>query len=758
MALLSLVVALPSLAAWAADRSPAWRDSAILYAPIRTLVSGALRGGRLPLWNPHEALGKPLFAEGLHGVLHPLSLFAALVDPGGIDLLIALYLVAAALGAFLLARELGLDDSQAFLAGGAFGLSGFVLSMTGNLVFLAGAASLPWQVAALAAAGRGARLAVPLGALATAVTLLSGDAQMAIVAFALGAALAAERGGRRGLLRAAGATLLGGAVAAVQVVPTLAALEASARSAGLQEIERAQFAFAPARLVELLIPGLFVRLDAPPSPAVFSWLGGPYVAGNDFPFSPSVYLGIPLVALAACAPLRDRRVRVLALAAAFLLWLALGHFAGARPALDWVPVWGKFRYTEKLVAPLSLVAALLAAFGARGADGAGPPRRHALIAAAALAAVPLLALAVASGLADGPPRAAEALAANLRAGLPHALLGAAGFALAVLLPLRSAWRGASFCALTAASLLAAVPHARVLLPREDCRAWPGALPLVPPGPRLYFPNRTVAFPTPWLAGRRPTLAEELSRTACGLGKLGATSQNVRDRIDNFWSYGGLGSRRFATLLAAMPGRWGQGSRHFSVTHASLIRLASADEQRLNALATSGGTLVASDPAFGIELHAVPHLPWARLATRVEPAASMEEAAQRFASIALEGRDAVAVESERPVPNGGGVVRAVAREPEGASIEVEAFSEGLLVVNDAWWPGWVARIDGREAPILPVNVVARGVVVPAGRHVVTMAYDPPEVRVGLAVSSAGLLAAVGLVLRDLRRRRPTAEAA
>jgi hypothetical protein len=87
----------------------AYRDTAILYAPIRTLVSRSLREGHLPLWNPYEATGKPLFAEGLHGVLHPLSLLAALLDPGGVDLLIALYLVAAALGAFVLARELGLE-------------------------------------------------------------------------------------------------------------------------------------------------------------------------------------------------------------------------------------------------------------------------------------------------------------------------------------------------------------------------------------------------------------------------------------------------------------------------------------------------------------------------------------------------------------------------------------------------------------------------------------------------------------------------
>jgi uncharacterized membrane protein YfhO len=88
------------------------------------------------------------------------------------------------------------------------------------------------------------------------------------------------------------------------------------------------------------------------------------------------------------------------------------------------------------------------------------------------------------------------------------------------------------------------------------------------------------------------------------------------------------------------------------------------------------------------------------------------------------------------------------------VEVDVLSEGLLVVNDAFWPGWVARIDGREAPIFPANVIARGVIVPAGRHIVTMAYEPPELRVGLMLSLAGIAVSAGIALFEERRRRRT----
>ena len=43
----------------------AYRDTDRLYAPVRTLVDDSLRSTRLPLWNPYECLGKPLFGEGI---------------------------------------------------------------------------------------------------------------------------------------------------------------------------------------------------------------------------------------------------------------------------------------------------------------------------------------------------------------------------------------------------------------------------------------------------------------------------------------------------------------------------------------------------------------------------------------------------------------------------------------------------------------------------------------------------------------------
>ena len=80
------------------------------------------------------------------------------------------------------------------------------------------------------------------------------------------------------------------------------------------------------------------------------------------------------------------------------------------------------------------------------------------------------------------------------------------------------------------------------------------------------------------------------------------------------------------------------------------------------------------------------------------------------------------------------------------------------MNDAFWPGWEARLDGAPVPIIPVDGLVRGVAWPAGRHVLTMRYAPPEVGRGLAVSVLALLLWAGLAVRaGLRLRRSSAPA-
>ena len=61
----------------------------------------------------------------------------------------------------------------------------------------------------------------------------------------------------------------------------------------------------------------------------------------------------------------------------------------------------------------------------------------------------------------------------------------------------------------------------------------------------------------------------------------------------------------------------------------------------------------------------------------------------------------------------------------ARIEIDVDSElgGVLALNETWYPGWVAEVDGKRIPIMRADVLFRGVEVPAGRHRVVFRFAP-----------------------------------
>ena len=129
-------------------------------------------------------------------------------------------------------------------------------------------------------------------------------------------------------------------------------------------------------------------------------------------------------------------------------------------------------------------------------------------------------------------------------------------------------------------------------------------------------------------------------------------------------------------------------------------------------------------------------------------------------------DGFGVFEERPAgaafvsPAGAGTARVVDAPPWGTDrIEVTTSAPATLVRNEAFADGWQASITaaGRAGPAVAAPVERRGLVqavrVPAGTHVVTFRYRPHRVLEGLALSTAGVLVALGLVIAGRRRRAP-----
>jgi hypothetical protein len=62
-------------------------------------------------------------------------------------------------------------------------------------------------------------------------------------------------------------------------------------------------------------------------------------------------------------------------------------------------------------------------------------------------------------------------------------------------------------------------------------------------------------------------------------------------------------------------------------------------------------------------------------------------------------------------------------PDRVEVDVDAVQPGVLVLHDAYYPGWVVEVDGTPAPLLRANVLFRGVEVAEGRHRVVFRFAP-----------------------------------
>lgn len=96
-------------------------------------------------------------------------------------------------------------------------------------------------------------------------------------------------------------------------------------------------------------------------------------------------------------------------------------------------------------------------------------------------------------------------------------------------------------------------------------------------------------------------------------------------------------------------------------------------------------------------------------------------------------------------------RIVAETPWRISIEVQVNAAGLLVLLDTPLPGWKARVDGRETPMYPANLLGRAVALPADARQVEFTYDPPLWTAGILASALSALALLPVSWQAWRAR-------
>jgi hypothetical protein len=751
------------------------RDIHAYWYPHMAVVRRAIAEGSWPLWNPWVGFGAPLLADATFQLAYPPTWLTMAFAPAvQLKIMTVGHCLLASFGAGALARRRGLGWTAAGVAGTAYALSGPFLSAASLFHHYAGAAWLPWLLFALEGLIRqpGAGSALWLGLVAGA-QLLAGSGDMCLAGAILGIArlgwfLVRERAGHGRLLSLAGsgalAATLALALSALQWLPTAERAREGFRT-GQDSRTSTYWSLHPASLFDLTVPRLVTDLP------LSAEARGEMFEGRE-PLLACLYLGLVPVALAVLGlALRGRLAAPAGAGFLFFLIAALGRHTPVYGLLLGVPGFGLMRFPQKFLLPAALCLAVMAAAGvaAWGAAWSIPKRRRGRIVAALLllaAASFLAAAGWVTGAADAVTRHLDvsggggdvALAIRtsaLKLARSALLAGALGLLLWRRAGRERAGRAATVAllGLGALDLVAVGRGVNPLAPRGLLDHRPPVVDrLAGEGVRLHA---TIEGRDCLTAGATPLGWEPTWIAALGFQDTLRPPTGARWGLRGSYDgeFTGLGSRWSAPFSRDALGRLGTpgGLRLLQlagVTH--VLRVGTSMVPGLDLLETRASPYVCP-----LQVWRVPDtLPGAYVVRGERSAADPEATLRILLDPGFAPRSEVVLAAARgrgqAASPGADDVRVVSRRLDAIEVEAQLAAAGILVVLEAFEPGWVATVDAAPAEVLRANGLFRAVRLEAGRHRVRFAYRPRSVAYGAAISAFGLAAALGLGLLSLAR--------
>ncbi len=100
-----------------------------------------------------------------------------------------------------------------------------------------------------------------------------------------------------------------------------------------------------------------------------------------------------------------------------------------------------------------------------------------------------------------------------------------------------------------------------------------------------------------------------------------------------------------------------------------------------------------------------------------------------------------------VSRGTGSIRITQYGTESLNVIVDSTSEGWFYINDVWYPGWKAWVNGEEAQVYRANGTFRAVRVPSGQSTVFMQYESTYLNLGIwiTVITWAMIIGVGVLM-------------
>lgn len=785
---------------------PPWNplrwDGIAQFYPWRRYAAESVRSGAFPLWNPYQFCGTPFVANSQSAVFYPGNLlFYLLPDTArAFGYSAVLHLTLCGWFTYLLLRRLRCSEGAALAGGIVFAFSAWQVSWLQLPTFLATSCWLPLllhQVYGLrrfsfsqnhsSKGGQSGptqlfldrsflahrflchslRSLAGIGAV-VGMMLLAGHLQIAFYGLLAAtlwmagvlARLGRERGAAeavRGLLTAAGGMLIGLALASPQILPALELSHVSHRvgkpsSAGYAAYT--ETALPSSQLATLTLPGLFGGDSSAENPYWGFYLKtvapGQVITVRHNPAETATYVGIGTLALGLLALVRglrkgglDRRVLFFAFLAILALLLALGTPLNAL-FYFMVPGFGQSGSPARCLVLWALAWAALAAFGLDALRLHRPSRREFGVVfsglTAALAAGLLLTMLTLTIVPDGAKSIPTFPDAIGRIGPDWARLALCIAGIGVLMgwkalrpqadPIDGALRRDRL-ALPALALLtvdlfsvgmpvnptappsavypdtaairylrANLGHERILPINQRWNLYSAPPVVLPPNAGMVYGLRDVQGYDSLFTGQYKSFANSFARPNA-IGTLDASPIEVGNMVF------------FQNARAANVG----------VLGASIVLSLPTD---------SPGTTLESLP-------------------QTAPIATGDDTMTLFP---LPPHPARAHLRDGNAPD---TVTWNEDNPNRLRLTVNAQQADTLALDDQFYPGWMATVDGHPVAIArqAEAPVFRAVTVPVGRHIVAFTYRPASIQVGLFLTcaAAACLAFVAtLALANAPRRR------
>ncbi len=716
-----------ALAPEAVPQNPLLSDQAFQFHPWLVYAAGEVWNGRFPLWNPHAYAGAPLLANAQSALLFPYAALAYVLPvPTALGLAAILKTATAGLSMYWLLRVLALQPLSALAGAVAFMFNGFLIVWLGWplsnvgiwLPLLVGLTERLRQTGALRYIGW---LAVAVG-----VQFLGGHPETSFHVLVITGCYALYRAPgpawRRFLIQFSVAGILGGLLAAVQLLPFLEYLSHSS-VLFYRGSDPHVFALPLRAVIALLIPNYFGN----PASGNF-WGPSNY---NELSASAGV---LPWI-LAPCALLGGWA------RSETKFFLGLGLLSGAviyntppllSQALSTLPGFS-LAANHRLLLALAFSLAALSAIGMETILTSPLEGRGRLILGVKATFLVLLAVAAGYLVADHEEILFRSLTLSVAAqwGTFLVLLTAGTLIAIQALRLHGSLTllGVGLVAVEFLSLLTFAPSYSPIIKTEA---------FYPSAPALNYLQRD----------------RDLFRVLLPFSNVGAVYG-----LSDVAGYDAMTPRRLEQLMDAMQSVGGPGSAPLRFTEPLTSPLLDLLNVKYVLLPPGAGS---PGPKFRLEYDGpdgrvyrnLEVLPRAFLVARARSCLDEGEALTLIRGGAIDFREEVVLGGcQQTSPPAAPVSRASVQveryEPGHVIIQANAEAPAFLVLTDTYFPGWQVRVDRREVPILRANYAFRAVALEPGSHTVEFSYQPLTFRLGLGLSAAAMLGTAMLLVLGRR---------